>query len=29
ELHELVLGNIFYIIIFLMLVVFVFKKKNV
>jgi len=29
ELHELVLGNIFYIIIFLILVVFVFKKKNV
>ena len=29
ELHELVLGNIFYIIIFLILVVFVFKKKSI
>lgn len=27
ELHELVLGNMFYIIIFLMLVVFVLKEK--
>ncbi|MFW2510315.1 ABC transporter permease [Staphylococcus epidermidis] len=29
ELHELFIGNIIYIIIFLILVVFVFKKKNV
>ena len=29
ELHELFIGNIVYIIIFLILVVFVFKKKNV
>ena len=29
ELHELFIGNIVYIIIFLILLVFVFKKKNV
>jgi ABC-2 type transport system permease protein len=29
ELHELFIGNIVYIIIFLIIVVFVFKKKNV
>lgn len=29
ELHELFIGNIVYIVIFLVLVIFVFKKKNV